>query len=95
MTKPKTVFDRHDNPLLIDKIAMVAAFLHPASGLPQLFEVLNGNTAGVSVWSWLCFMGFTALFFVYSLAHKIKPMIITNFLWLIIDTTIIIAILTH
>lgn len=78
---------------LFDKVVMVAAFLYPLSGLPQVIEVFQGNSAGVSLRSWLGFTAFSALFLVYGFAHKIKPMVITNALWLIVDGLIVIGIL--
>lgn len=79
---------------LFDKIIILAAFLYPLSGLPQVIEVFNGHTDGVSLWSWLGFIGFSALFLAYGLIHKIAPMIITNILWLAVDSLVIIGLLT-
>jgi hypothetical protein len=38
---------------LFDKVIILAAFLYPLSGLPQVIEVFNGQTQGVSMWSWM------------------------------------------
>lgn len=78
---------------LFDKIIILAAFLYPLSGLPQVVEVFNGQTEGVSLWSWVGFMGFSGLFLAYGLIHKIPPMIITNILWLAVDGLVIIGLL--
>ncbi|MDB5187264.1 MAG: hypothetical protein JWM07_736 [Candidatus Saccharibacteria bacterium] len=78
---------------LFDKIIILAAFLYPLSGLPQVVEVFNGHTVGVSLWSWLSFVCFSALFLAYGLIHKIAPMIITNILWLVVDSLVIIGLL--
>ena len=79
----------------LDKIAVIAAFVYPLSGLPQVIEVLQGNSEGVSVLSWLGFMAFSSFFLIYSLVHKITPMIITNALWVMIDGLIVAGVLLH
>lgn len=79
---------------LFDKVIILAAFMYPLSGLPQVIEVFNGQTEGVSIWSWVSFMGFSALFLAYGLIHKIPPMIITNILWLAVDGLVIIGLVT-
>jgi hypothetical protein len=40
------------------------------------------------------FIGFSALFLAYGLIHRIAPMIITNILWLAVDSLVIIGVLT-
>lgn len=78
---------------MFDKIIIVASFLYPLCSLPQVIEVFNGNTEGVSLLSWMGFMIFSVLFLVYGLIHKITPMIITNVLWLLVDGLVIIGLL--
>jgi uncharacterized protein with PQ loop repeat len=80
---------------LLDKIAIVVAFLYPMSGIPQMWEVMNGSTEGVSLLSWVGFMTFSLFFFIYGIVHKIKPIIITNFLWIVIDAVVVISILVR
>ena len=78
-----------------DKAAVIAAFLYPLSGLPQVIEVFQGNTEGVSITSWLGFVAFSVFFMIYAVIHKIKPMIITNALWLVIDGLVLFGVLAH
>lgn len=77
-----------------DQFINVAAFLYPISGIPQVIEVYNGNTAGVSLFSWVGFMFFSGLFLIYGLIHKVKPMIINNSLWFVVDVLVIIGLCT-
>lgn len=79
----------------LDKAAVVAAFLYPLSGLPQVIEVFKGNSEGVSIFSWLGFLIFAAFFLTYGIVHKITPMIITNALWLVIDGLVVLGVLTY
>lgn len=78
---------------LIDKAAVVLAFIYPLTGVPQVISVMNHGSEGVSLLSWLGFAAFSAFFLVYATAHKIKPMIITNALWLVIDGLVITTVL--
>jgi hypothetical protein len=78
---------------LFDKVIILAAFMYPLSGLPQVIEVFSGHAVGVSLWSWVSFLAFSTLFLAYGLIHKITPMIITNILWLAIDGLVIVGLL--
>ncbi|HEV7952104.1 MAG TPA: hypothetical protein VGO98_01905 [Candidatus Saccharimonadales bacterium] len=80
---------------LFDKIIIVAAFMYPLSGLPQIVTVFSGNTDGVSLISWISLLCFSILFLMYGLMHQIKPMIITNGLWIVVDGLVIVGILAN
>lgn len=76
----------------LDKATLFASFTYPLSAIPQVTNVLEGNTAGVSLLSWTMFAVFGSVFLCYGVVHNIKPMIINNSLWLIIDALVIIGI---
>lgn len=78
-----------------DKLVGVAAFAYPLSGLPQAMLVFQGSTDGVSLTSWVFFALFSVLFLIYGIIHKIKPIIVTNLLWLLVDIFIVIGTITH
>ena len=80
---------------LFDKVIIVSAFIYPLSGISQVVEVFRGNTAGVSAWSWMGFMGFSILFLIYGIKNNVRPMMITNSIWIIVDGLIIIGVLAH
>lgn len=79
--------------LTLFDIINVAFFAYPLSGLPQVIGVLGGNIEGVSVLSWGGFMLFSSLFFVYGVKHRVIPMIITNGLWVLVDSVTVVAVL--
>ncbi len=99
MSRQGLAFDNHINKKVkltrFDKIAYLASFLYPLSGLSQVFEVMRGDTTGVSVYSWLGFLLFAGLFLVYGLKHKIIPMIISNSLWIAVDGLVVLGILLN
>lgn len=80
---------------LIDRVAIVASFMYPLTGVPQVIEVLGGNTAGISLLSWAGFGLFSAFFVLYGVLHKVRPMIITNTIWFVIDMLVITGTLIH
>ncbi len=75
--------------LSFEKLMIIAAFAYPVTGIPQLLQVLQGNIAGVSIASWAGFAFFVALFLVYSIKKRVKPMIITYSIWLAIDLMVV------
>lgn len=76
-----------------DKFIFIASFMAPLNGIPQVIAVFNGTTNGVSLFSWLGFLVFSTLFFIYGLIHKIKPMMITNILYAIIDGLVVLGLI--
>lgn len=79
----------------LDKTAVIAAFVYPLVGVPQVIEVLKGNVGGISLISWFGFIGFSFFFLIYGIAHKIVPMIISNTLWLLVDGLVVVGVLVH
>ena len=83
------VHTRKESQTLLDKLVEASAFAYPMTGLPQVVLVFEGSTAGVSVPSWTAFFAFSCLFFVYGRAHRIKPMVTANLLWMGVDSVIV------
>ncbi|MBI1952279.1 hypothetical protein HYS42_00975 [Candidatus Saccharibacteria bacterium] len=79
----------------LDRVALVGSFVSPVTGLPQAIDVFHGNAAGVSLVSWSGFVVFSLLFLLYGLVHKVKPMIVSNFLWLGVELSVITGLLLH
>lgn len=80
---------------MFEKTVLVVSFAYPLSALPQAIQVLQGNVEGVSFLSWLGFLLCASLFFMYGIKYKVFPMIISNFLWIIMDSLVVIGILVH
>lgn len=79
----------------LDRLAMAASFISPATGVPQAIDVYHGRVQGVSLPSWIGFMIFSVLFTLYGLIHKVKPMVIANLLWLLVEGTVVAGIIIH
>lgn len=74
---------------------MFAGVVYPLSTVPQIVEVFRGNTAGVSLLSWIIYIIFSMLFITYGYVHRIKLMFMTNILWLIMQTIVVIGLLAR
>lgn len=80
---------------LFDKIVMIVSVLYPLSALPQAFAVLSGHAEGVSVLSWGFFLVSAVLFLIYGIKRSVPPMIISNSIWVITDSLVVIGLLSH
>lgn len=80
----------------IDMLVNVAAVVHPLTALPQVYDIYSThNVAGISLWTWLGFMFIGFVFLAYGLAHRLKPIILTQLLWFIVDAMVIIGVLLY
>jgi len=80
---------------VFDTVVIIASFLYPLSSIPQAIQIFHGSTEGVSLYSWVSFAIFASIFLTYGLKHRITPMIITNSLWIIMDTIVIVGYLLN
>lgn len=82
--------------LIVDKLMLIAAVAHPLSGLPQIIQIYTTqNVQGVSVATWLGFMVLGIVYLYYGILHKLKPIIITQVLWFIVDLAIVLGVLLY
>ena len=66
----------------------IIALIAPVMTIPQLLGVLGGHTAGVSLLTWGSYACVSMLWFFYGALHKDKPLMLTQFLLLMLDGTI-------
>ena len=78
-----------------DRLVLFISILYPLSAVPQLIGIFEGNIAGVSIYSWTGFLVCASLFLIYGLRHKVWPMILSNTLWVMVDSLVVIAMLSH
>lgn len=87
---------RKKNRQRIDSVMMVAAVLHPLMALPQVMQIYTTReAAGVSLLSWTFWLCNGIVFLLYGIAHKLKPYILMQIIWTIIDALVIIGILMY
>lgn len=81
---------------LIDLFIYPMALIAPIMTLPQLSEIwVHKNVAGVSVITWGAYALGGALWMIYGLVHKEKPIIVTNFVLLILQSSIVLGVLLY
>jgi uncharacterized protein with PQ loop repeat len=99
MSRENHVFQEHIKAKkklgVFDTIVIIASFMYPLSGLPQVVQIFQGTTEGVSLYSWVSFLVFAIIFLTYGLKHRITPMIITNSIWIVVDGLVVIGYLLH
>lgn len=76
---------------LFDRLVIIVSIIYPLSAFPQALQVFAGNTDGVSSLSWISFSACATLFLIYGVKHRVLPMVISNFLWVIMDSAVIIG----
>ena len=99
MSRENYVFQKHIQKkkkiTAFDAVVIAASFMYPLSSIPQVIQIFQGSTDGVSLLSWASFAVFAIIFLIYGLKHRITPMIITNSIWIIMDSLVIIGILIN
>ena len=87
--------NHHPSPLL-DKIIYFIAIGGPLLTIPQAYEIFTKKTAaGVSLLTWVMY-GIVDIFLIaYTFRHKIKPLLITYFAYLLIDIIIVTGIIIY
>ena len=77
---------------VLDKTIYIIGIIGPIMTIPQLIKIwVEKNASGVSAISWCAYL-ITAIFWlIYGIAHKEKPIIFTNILWIILEAIIIVG----
>lgn len=83
-------------PGLLDALVNIAAIVHPLTALPQVYEIYTSHdVTGVSLLTWFGFMFIGFIFLAYGISHRLRPIIVTQILWFIVDLLVIIGILLY
>lgn len=87
---------RNKTSTAIDGAMAAAAVVHPMTAAPQVYQIYSTHHAsGVSLTTWFSFMAFGSIFLSYAILHNIKPMIITQILWFIMDILIVVGVFIY
>jgi len=91
-TQTRTI--KKQNTKLIDSLMSAAAVVHPLMAIPQVYAIYTTqDVSGVSLWTWLGFMVLGLVFLIYSVTYKLKPLILNQVLWFVVDFLVVIGIL--
>lgn len=76
---------------LIERLIYLVALVGPFTSLPQILEiwVKDRSAVGVSLITWVFFFVMSALWFVYGVTKRDRPLMISNGLWMLAEAVII------
>jgi len=81
---------------VVDAIIYVISIIGPFVSIPQLVEIYGkGNTAGVSLPTWIGYTVLTAIWLVYGTVHHERPIIIAQSLWLVFNALVVVGVIIH
>ena len=84
------------NRTAVDRAMSVAAIAHPLMAVPQVIMIYTTQeVAGLSMFMWVAWLFLGVIFLAYGLAHTLKPYIVMQVLWVIIDLLVIAGILLY
>ena len=77
----------------IDRLVNVIAVVGPLTSLPQIVEIwfIDKSAAGVSLVTWSLFLLMAMIWLLYGLAHKSRPIITSNALWIVAQGSIVLG----
>lgn len=87
---------KKQNTTQIDRLMMVAAIIHPLMTTPQVIQIYTTHdVSGISLLTWFGYMTLGIIFLTYALAHKLRPIIITQVLWFAMDVLVVGGVLLY
>lgn len=81
---------------LIDKAIYIAAFVEPATTIPQVITIYRTKSAsGISMISWVSYLIFSILWLWYGIVHKQRALIIAYILFATTEALVLIGALLY
>lgn len=81
---------------IVDHLMSAAAIVHPLTATPQVYLIYSSHdVSGVSLWTWSGFMVLGLIFLAYGILHKIRPFVVTQTLWFVVDFLVVIGVLLY
>lgn len=78
------------------EIAYFVAVAQPIMVLPQVIQIFASHSArDVSLLTWAMLLLFNTSNFIYALVFNIKPIIINNAIWMIVDALVVVGVLLY
>lgn len=80
----------------LDRLTYAAGILLPIFTIPQAYTVLvQGQTEGVSLFTWSFYLVSSTLFAIFGIYHKERLLMITYIPFVIIEAAIVVGILIN
>lgn len=66
------------------------AIVGPLADIPQIYRILKFKTVeGISTLTYVFYFCLSAMWLVYGITHKDKPLIISSAMWMIMESVIL------
>ena len=76
----------------VDSLVFIVAFVGPMMTAPQVYQIFHTqNAEGVSVLTWFLYSLIQAIWLLYGIAHRNKPIIISNIFWIFWQSLVMIG----
>lgn len=77
----------------IDAFALLVSIIQPLATLPQIYLVYTARDASdVSLFMWTGFNIASVVLLLYGIKHKLVPIIVSQILWLIVQSAMMISV---
>lgn len=78
------------------EVAYFVAVVQPIMVLPQAIHIFSHHSAkDVSLLTWAMLLVFNMANCIYALVFNVKPIIINNAIWVVVDALVVIGILAY
>ena len=88
----------HPDPRIrfLDNVALAVAIIMPLTTIPQLYNIwILRLTEGVSALTWGLWAILCVPMLIYGIVHRVKPLIVTYIMWIIIEIIVVIGVLLY
>lgn len=78
---------------ITDGLALIVGVVQPVMTLPQIILVFQlQDSSQISLATWLTYDIASLILLVYGIKHKLKPIIVSQAIWLVVQTIMIAAV---
>lgn len=76
----------------VDKLALFVSIAAPLTALPQIIQIfVTKDVSGISPTTWFLLTLINMFWFIYGVSHKIRPIIVYNALWVVLELVIVVS----
>ncbi len=81
---------------MVDKFVYIAGILTPFATIPQVLNIwINKSATDVSIFTWMPYLIFAAIWLWYGILHKEKPIIVLNLGLVIVNIFVVLGIIMY
>ena len=74
----------------IDAVCLIFSVFNPLATAPQIVQLYSTHdSTGLSLLMWVLYLVGAIPFLAYGWVHRVKPLVVVNVLWVIIDLIMI------